>query len=337
MKIFDRSGRLQSFPFALGEQGRGRVYEEVRVDSRRPPTSDDVGYSTFAAGSRSHCVLTAPTGQTGLLLRVSTEGTYTRGTGGEARVVCGSVTELARGEWAWGDAGGIGGGPDVLYHVDGQAIFSVLLAGGEGKGFGRRFIFVDAMRGYVRMVGKRELAQDIATDEDPILSDILRACPEDRLTPTLREALTAARELEAAAEAPATIVQHRISRPLADVAEGLGLRLPPGHTGGLARGSVDGVLVAGPRALVSLTVGPGGGKRYSYEVTEVTGLDVLERRPRRTSGNHCSLEDVAGLATSPDWRVRWSEHKDGELTGEYEASEAGCRGVPWPSCTPVQS
>jgi len=328
MKIYDRNGKPQSFPFELGERGRGRVYEEVRVDKRRPPTSDEVGYVVFTVGSVTHCVLTAPTGQSGLLLRVNTRGGYTKGSAGGVSPIFGDVKEVAAGEWAEGIAGRAGHGTDILYHVQGPAIFDVVISGGSHKGYGRRYVFVDGTRDYVRMLPPAALIQEIATDEDPRLSDILRQCPQDRLTDTLRDALAAANALEAEQSVVADVTHFPPSLNFARLEEA-GWRLPPHHVGGLARSGVDGVLAQGTQALVDVTIGPGGGKRYRYEVVSIEGLDVLARRPIRTSGIHCSREHIVALVQAPDWKIRWTEYKDGASVGEFEANAEGCAGLPW--------
>jgi hypothetical protein len=325
----DRAYGQPTMPFALGTRGRGRTYEEVRFDMRRPPTTPDVGFATFEVGGRKHCVLTAPSGQPGLLLRCNSEGTYTRDSGGGSRVLYGHVTVVASGSFAFGAAGRIGGGTDILYHVVGQAIVRLVLTGGEYKGFGARYVFVDSTKNYVRCLRPRDLIQEVATDEDPVLTEILRGCPENGLDDTLREAQAASVSLEAAADASPVDTMHYPRVIDQDIVGGEGWRLPPNHTGGLARSGVDGVLVPGASALVCVTVGPGGGKRYDYEVLDIEGLDVLSRRPIRTSGNHCSLECIVALTTDPAWIIRWSESKDGAETGLYTADPTGCRGMEW--------
>jgi hypothetical protein len=193
MKLLDMHGKSQRYPFALGHFGRGRYEEEVRVDQRNPPAadSDDVGYHTFVVGERKHTVITAPSGQRGVLVRVNTEGVYyTKGSNGSCQLIAGTADMLARGAWAYGLAGRCGGGPDALYHVVDAAIFRVVLSGGEGKGLGARYTFIDGARGYVRTCRPYDAVQDIVTDEDPVLSDLVRrfadALPED-----LTEALEA--------------------------------------------------------------------------------------------------------------------------------------------------
>ena len=51
MKIIDaRTGKLQEIPFSLGESGRGRWLEEVKISNRprqEPSGPHDVGYFTF--------------------------------------------------------------------------------------------------------------------------------------------------------------------------------------------------------------------------------------------------------------------------------------------------
>jgi hypothetical protein len=329
MKVYTRNGDLQSFPFALGEKGRGRTFEEVRLDKRNPPTGDDVGYTTFTAGGRQHCVLTAPRGQRGLLLRVDTEGCYTKGSCGSCSVIAGDATVLASGSWAYGIAGRCGSGSDRLYHVPDAAIFSVRISGGEHKGWGPRYIFVDGARDYVRCLRPQEAVQDLVTDEDPRLTELCRRfaaqLPED-----LSEALAMADQLEdaPAPDASSAEVKHYVGYGHSlEGLEEMGIRIPPQHTGGLTRGP-EGCLIPGEQSLVMLSVGPGGGKRYGYDVRELDGLDVLYREREHRSAR----EIIVALTVDPQWRVEWTNRKDGEDTETCVASALDGDGTgEWPT------
>ena len=50
MKVIDMHNRPQEIPFSLGESGRGRWLEEVRITNRsgkEPTGPEDVGYFLF--------------------------------------------------------------------------------------------------------------------------------------------------------------------------------------------------------------------------------------------------------------------------------------------------
>lgn len=303
-------------PLTLGERGRGRWYEEVRIDARNPPMGGDYGVRQFEVNNAKHAVLTAPTGQRGLLLVVRTKGTYTRDSYGNYKVY-GEHDEMAKGSWACGDAGNIGSGDDGLIWIQGPAVVAVTYSGGSHKGWGKRYVFVHPARGYVRELRPRDAIQEIVTDADPMLGDILRslkALPND-----LAEALSQGQILEDAA--PASIVRHFGDLSLLADA---GLVGAPSweHTHGVAR--IDaGVVWPGDRSLVCLSVGPGGGKRYSYSDLVISGVDVVASTPIRTSGNHSSRERVIGIISEPTWSIMWTEWKDGQETARCRADVTG--------------
>jgi hypothetical protein len=317
MKIVDIHGHIVAYPLKLGQRGPGRHEEEVRVDARRPPNgSTDVGYAVFSAGGHQHCVLTSPTGQRGILVRVDTHGTYTKYSDGSIAVVHGDVTVLAEGQWAFGAAGKIGNGPDQLLHVVGCALLIVVTSGGTRKGHGRCYVVIDSDRGYVRRCTPVDLVQDLATDEDPILGEVVRSIPRDALPRDIAEALEAADRLEVT-DAPTVSCTHYLQREVPDT-----WRLPPGHSGGLSRGP-NGVLLPGEQSLVCLAIGPGGGKRYGYAIDHICGLDVLHRESRRAS------ELILALVTAADWRVEWRESKDGVWGESLIATAESCAGESW--------
>ena len=83
MKILNaKTGQLEQIPLNLGESGRGRWLEEVRLSNRAgcPVTPDNVRYRLIPAGERNHVILCAPhevrEEQRGILLRISTAGAY---------------------------------------------------------------------------------------------------------------------------------------------------------------------------------------------------------------------------------------------------------------------
>jgi hypothetical protein len=327
MKLVDMFGKPQSYPFVLGERGRGRYAEEVRVDGRRPPTGESVGFATFTVGGHTHAVITCDTRQAGILVRLDTKWAYARQSYGVIARVCGPADKLASGSYAYGDAGGIGGGPDELWHVRGPTLFRVYLSGGERKGGGARYVLADARR--VTCFRADALAQIIATDDDPWVANVLRSL-DGQLPEDLTEAVAAGAHLEAAVEAAAHApsVPHYIwYGTVANAAATAKLAIPVGHTGGFDTPRA-GALAPGSKSLVSIIIGPGGGKRYSYEILEISGLEVLHQEPERTSGNHCSIERLVALAAG-DFLVRWREAKDGEWTETFSATRESCRGLPW--------
>lgn len=171
-----RTGKPQEIPFNLGEAGRGRHLEEIKISNRpgqEPGGPDDVGYFTFGT-SPPHVILTkSDPRQRGILLRINTAGAYTKGSCGEVMMKGGPAKLLAEGQWAVGDAGRIGSGPDQLWHVEGPAIFAVYLQGGEHKGYGWRYLIVTRQFEAV-MLKRDELCQLIATDDRPDVVEVVR-------------------------------------------------------------------------------------------------------------------------------------------------------------------
>lgn len=168
MRVIDaRTGRLQPIPFSLGERGRGRWLEEVKISNRpgqEPSGPEDVGYFLFG-NEQKHCILTKSNpNQRGLLLRINTYGTYTRGTTGSVDLKGGNAKLLVSGRYAFGDAGRLGGGADELWHVESPSVFVVYICGGEYKGYGHRYLVVTKSFRVV-MMKREELCQLIATDE----------------------------------------------------------------------------------------------------------------------------------------------------------------------------
>lgn len=232
----------------------------------------------------------------------------------------GKHTCVAEGMWACGDAGRLGSGPDALVHLHGPALVRWNMSGGTSKGCGPRYTFVFPARGYVRTLRPRDAVQEVVTDADPLLGEVLRSLPDGELPEDLRAALVQAQELENAA--PAAQVGHfgNIVKLLSDA----GISCPAGWgaTQGVARVEA-GILYPGGGVLVGLEVGPGGGKRYAYSDLTCTGLAVIDQTPIKTSGNHCSRERVIGLVNAPDWSIVWKEWKDGALTAECRADASG--------------
>lgn len=117
-----------------------------------------------------------------VLVRIDTEGTYTRGNPGsldhgsgegDALWCSGAVKEVARGQRAWGDAGNLGTMPDVLLLLRPGALVRVIFSGGRSKGFGLRFVWYrpDAL---ARGADPEVLDLGSTRDEDRVPDEIAR-------------------------------------------------------------------------------------------------------------------------------------------------------------------
>lgn len=112
----------------LGETGRGRVSNFVRVERTNPPTMEGDRIVDADVHGR---FLASKTATADVLVRVSSDGTYTRNRRGESAAWLGQPRLLAEGTGADGDAGRIGSWTDVLWRLaPGQA---VLVLFGDGK------------------------------------------------------------------------------------------------------------------------------------------------------------------------------------------------------------
>jgi hypothetical protein len=189
-----RSCSLQKIPFSLGEKGRARTFIPVDVDQKNPPTGPEaVGYVLVPGGG---ILLTQPrTDQQGWLVHTNTEGTYTRGTTGYTKLKGGDATCIATGHYAYGDAGGIGGGTDELWHVtSATALWIAYLSGGAYKGFGAHYSIL-TRSGRMRLLKRAELCQLLATDDDPEVTEVIRQYA-DSLHEDIRNALALADALD---------------------------------------------------------------------------------------------------------------------------------------------
>ena len=324
MKIINaRSGQLQSIPLSLGESGRGRWFEEIKISNRpgqAPSGPDDVGYFIFGQ-EKQHVILTKSNpNQRGVLLRINTEGTYTRGTSGSVTLKGGNAKMLVRGEYAYGDAGRIGGGTDELWHVEGPSVFVVVICGGSYKGYGSRYLIVTS-KFEVFMMKREELCQLIATDENPDITEVVLQYA-NQLHEDIQAALKVASELEEVEPGEVSQVQHFASeyRSIEQTVSGFGIVTPAimgNHIGG-TNGVQAGTLIPGNKALVALEIGPGGGKRYRFEKVSETGLTRLKDSCERPY----TRESVLAMVESPDWHSAWINYKDGEAT-HYVLANAG--------------
>lgn len=343
MKIINvLGGHLQSIPFSLGESGRGRWLEEVKVSNRPGQTPDgpeDVGYFVFGE-DRKHVILTkANPAQRGVLLRINTEGTYTRGTSGSVELLGGTAKLLTFGEYAYGDAGRIGGGTDELWHAEGPAIFAVIICGGSCKGYGHRYLVVTESFG-TKLITREALCQMIATDEEPEVASVARQC-KDALHKDVRAAIKLADELEDS-EKPVASAHFFGYKPMEQVVADHGfaipmsLRLADGTIGGVS-GVQTGTLVPGDKALVAFSVGRMGGRRYGVKVEAEVGLTRLH------VGNEGEV--LALVEQQLDWHVVLRHFKDGEeycvvrydAGGEHRCDSSGqvYQTTPWTGREPV--
>jgi len=348
MKLINaRDGRLQPIPFSLGESGRGRWLEEVKISNRpgqAPDGPEDVSYFVFGE-DRKHVILTkANPAQRGVLLRINTEGAYTRGTSGSVKLLGGMAKLLTSGEYAYGGAGRIGGGTDELWHAEGPAIFVVIIGGGSYKGYGHRYLVVTESFG-TRLITRETLCQMIATDEEPEVASVARQF-KDVLNKDVQAAIKLADELEDS-EKPIISVAHFFGyKPMEQVVADHGfaipmsLRLVDGTIGGVS-GVQTGTLVPGDKALVAFSVGRMGGKRYGVTIEAEVGLTRLHVS-EDYRGNQ---GEVLAVVDQPDWHVVLRHFKDGgeycvvryDAGGEHRCDPTGkvYQTTPWTGREPV--
>lgn len=314
MKIIDaRDGSVMAVAqFNLGEAGRGRHLEEVRIDNRNPPRGSEVGYKTFGGdpskGYLPHVVLTADSRQRGILVRISTRGCYTKGSCGSVGLKGGDATLLTEGRWAEGDAGNVANGPDQLWHVRGPAVFAVKLQGGEHKGYGPRYVVVTKSLKVV-MMKPADLCQLIAVDDDPSITETVRKFAAE-LGEDVRLAIKVADELEEAADAPAMAVNHFTMATIADVLARWNVAVPAAFDGilGGVSGIQAGTIMPGTKALLATSIGPNGGRRYGYTVLMEEGVTRLA-----SERNHKGTAEELLATVDPDWRIAYESRRDGEV------------------------
>ncbi len=327
MKILNaRTGQPQSIPFNLGEAGRARRLEEVKISNRpgqEPEGPESVGFFVFGQ-EQKHVILTKNSNQAGVLVRINTNHSYTRGANeGKVELKGGKATLLTKGYFADGDAGGLGSQSDELWHVEEPTLFLVHLSGGAYKGAGWRYLIVTE-KFNVFMFTRDELAQLIATDENPEVSKALRPfAVKGNVHADIRAAYEFAEKMEdVVIDALAPAIQHFVKswKPLAEIVTNWGLAIPA-VMGGTVTG-VEGVhsntLVPGPKALLAVTIGPGGGKRYGYDLVWEDGVTRLKSEK---NGKY-TAEDILATVDDANWQLAWINKKDGEVTA-YCIADAG--------------
>jgi hypothetical protein len=298
MKYIDTRGIPITAPIDLGETGRGddgRTKVSIRI-SPQAAACGEYGY-TVVGGS---VVLTPPReGQHGVLLPILTHTGYHRHCSGWSRVVCGSAAPVASGTWADGAAGRIGGGADTLWHITGPVLIEVHYSATRG-GSERHWWLVADASGYVFHSRLSDLVAKLVLDDEPRLRDIVKALEAD-LPAQIAKALATVEEIEdgVCEAAPAAHYGSLADLELVDL-----VVTDPSRGVGARQGNA---LPPGERQLAIFWIGPGGGKRYHYDVEEMQGLEVLaEHVPCRSA----SKLIVAYIASS-DWRCRWTNYKDG--------------------------
>ena len=276
MRIINaRTGNLETIPLTLGESGRGRWLEEVRVSNRPgqgPSGPEDVSFFTFGQEPK-HVILTKGDSKRGVLVRINTAGVYTKGSCGSVALKGGKAILLVEGVWAEGGAGRVANGPDQLWHVEGPALFVVTLQGGEHKGMGHRYLIITKSFQAV-MVKRAELCQLIATDENPEVAEVARMF-QSELHEDVQQALRLAEELEEQETPKADVVHYSDEyRSIEDVVRGFGLAIPATMGDKLkgVSGVQSGTLLPGSKAMVALEIGPGGGRRHQFKEVSEAGL-----------------------------------------------------------------
>ena len=340
-------GRTQEIPFSLGEAGRGRWLEEVRISNRsgqQPSGPDDVGYFLFGE-ERKHCILTKSNpNQRGVLIRINTYGTYTRGTEGNVVHKGGEAKLLVTGSYAFGDAGRIGGGTDELWHIESPSVFIVNICGGSYKGYGQRYLIVTRSFNAVAMT-REELCQTIATDDNPEVTEVVKQFTGE-LHEDVQSAIKLAEELEEAISPEMNVLVNHFTQwqPIEQTVKNWGIAIPVvmGDKIGGVSSVQAGTLIPGTKALISLCIGPGGGKRYRFEKISESGITRIKESCERPFNS----ESILAIVEAPDWHSAWIEYKDGEITSYVLANAGGIhhyvrwvangiRTEPWDGITPI--
>ncbi len=125
----------------LGEMGRGRRMEKVGLFRKNPAEIIDgrvleahpvlITIKKGTDQERTFCTLAKPYNHSAkILVRISTEGTYTRHTSGRWEGVVGRPEKLVEGWGAYGDAGRLGKWSDSLATMMPGDVIKITLSGG---------------------------------------------------------------------------------------------------------------------------------------------------------------------------------------------------------------
>lgn len=313
MKYVNTDGSPVTRDIDLGHSSHRGDDGRHRKTIRRSPQGkgEDVGYVVIGGS----VVLTAPReGQTGILVPILTNTGYHRHCSGSSSLICGSAEAIASGSWREGAAGRLGGGIDSLWHISGPAIIWIQYSGSRGPG--QHFYLVADGCGVICHKKKDNLIGEIVLDNDPRLRDAMQSLRGKEGFPSwLEGALSTVENIE---DEVGTVSEVAHVGDLESLAL-FDLQVTDPTRG---VGSLQGnVFEPGTRQLAVVRVGPGGGKRYHYDIEEQFGLEVIsEYRPHRSA----SVVMVAYVLGS-GWRVRWTEYKDGEPTGSFVSSSEGIR------------
>jgi hypothetical protein len=335
MRILNaRAEKAETIPFSLGEDGRARKRVPVVVSPRNAPESGDVGYIVASGGV---VVLTKPQpNQRGVLVHIDTKGCYTRGTQGATKLLGGEATCIASGTYAYGNAGGIGGGSDELWHVSSSiAMWGVVISGGAYKGFGHRYCVLNKS-GNIRMITRQKLCQLITTDDEPEIVEVAREFA-NVLHKDVQDAFALAEQL-ADFDPHSNAVQHYLQVGYRERLETIFEIAIPIEMATLTCG-VSGIqastLVPGNKALVAFNAGPGGRKRHAWKEIDPHHVTILESK----WGSNYTDKEYLALVEEPDWYFAWSSTKDGQLTGysfvdahgiyNYDADGQHCYSTAW--------
>jgi hypothetical protein len=183
----------------LGERGKGRWEELVRLSRRNPPTVEDdkvlhADVERFSVGETQRLSLVREANRVDLLVRVDSDGPYTRGCDGAIGAYWGKPQKLAGGYRAWGAAGRVGQQPDELWLLrPGEAIYCTT-AGGS-KSVGLRIIYCDTQS--VPLVLERdEFLLDFCSDISELQRGTALALAIERGQKKLVEFLSATPKME---------------------------------------------------------------------------------------------------------------------------------------------
>lgn len=337
-----RDQKVVSIPLVLGETGRGRWAERVEIarqPDRKPESGASVGYFLVPAGAdrsdlapENHVVLTRPVrGQTGTLVRISSEGCYTKYRNGSVSLLFGDALRITHGCGAVGDAGKLQQWTDELWHCKGAALFGATLAGGSSKGYGPRLCVVTE-HGQVSWWKPEQLRIALATGADAGVEAVCRAAVAAGAAPEIVVRALEALDLIESDDAQVSAARHywdgeQIREPL----EAIGLAVPATWNQDQGVSEIrDGALIPGEHALVVVRVNSGGGKRWRLVSPSWRGLDLL----------HSAKGTYVFAVSAPDWALTWGQTRDGELNtehlinpdGQHVLNHEGCGAWsrPWP-------
>jgi hypothetical protein len=126
----------------LGEYGRGRWQEHVKLDSRKPPTVQDNGDDTAvvtscgvigfeAAGRQRHAFIPPNPDDNRVLVRINTGSIFMKNQSGKATVLFGRPRLIVSGWGAFGDHGQLGTWEDGLWTLKHTDAILVRPSGGQ--------------------------------------------------------------------------------------------------------------------------------------------------------------------------------------------------------------